>query len=438
MRRRAIALVTLAIAAVAPAPAAASDFPASGVAVLERWAGAVGSHTPGVLDQAADRIMAFTYHERQLLDDPLRTFLSILSGRRYDPDTELQRKVDALARASLARLGYGGFLKRAVLLHSDVAVARESIPPSPLPSLPPVPASQSPLLSTRRMTVSRDGEVLGQIESDWNWPFVRSLVGRIHDAAPADPFVGDWYHATLAFLFERRVYAEAAVHLANAAKLVPDDPRLLFDRAVYAEIQGMPTNQVLMRNVDTVAIRRWRESGRFPSSANAATRAAAGLDIPPKAEADAEAERLFRRALAVDPQYAEARLRLARVLIERRRHDEALVHARTALSGALAEDLAFLARLFAGRAEQALGRLREAANEIDEALRLYPQAQSALLAKSQVALLRGDVTGAIAPIGLLPRDPSSAIPSLDPWLDYRLATGREWQRLYRALYAAAR
>jgi tetratricopeptide (TPR) repeat protein len=220
---------------------------------------------------------------------------------------------------------------------------------------------------------------------------------------------------------------------------MPDDARVLYDRACYAEIQGLPMNQVLMRDVDPMLLRQRRLGGAQISSATTAAakasmtdaaKKALSLDIPFKDEANAEAERLFRRALKSDPALHEARVRLARVLVERKRYPEALAEARTALAGTASPAVRFYGYLFAGRAQQALGRLDAAALDFAEAVKLFPTAQSALLAQSQVALMRADANGALQPIALLPSEPPADFRQGDPWWSYRLASGREWQEVY--------
>ena len=225
---------------------------------------------------------------------------------------------------------------------------------------------------------------------------------------------------------------------------MPDDARVLYYRASYAEIQGLPMNQVLMRDVDPILLRAQRQGGGRMASAGASAakaamsaqaRAAMSLDIKLKDEANAEAEQLFRRALKSDPALHEARVRLARVLIERKRYQDALTELRAALEGAASPAVRFYAHLFAGRAEQALGRLDAAAQNVAEAVKLFPTAQSALLAQSQVALMRADANGAIQPITQLPPDPPDDFRRGDPWWSYRLAAGREWAEVYDRLKA---
>lgn len=413
--------------------AAAADFSATGVALLERWTATIRNHTAGRLDPSIEVVTAFTYQDRLLLDGPMWVFLSVLSGSRYEPETELQQRVYRLALASRAEFGHERFLKRAALLHTDVAIAAESDRRPPLDPRTVQSTPKSPLFDTRAMTINGDGEIRGETESDWNWPFARSLVGSLHQVSPIDPFAADWYHATTAFMYARLSYAEASAHLAAAAKILPDDPRILFDRGTLADVQSLPINQVLLDGIDLIAFRQLREGRKAQGGVSDATRAAAALGLPLKEEALEDAERQFRRTLRIDPALAEARVRLARVLLERERYREALTEATTALAGNPPPVVAFYGHLFGGRAAQSVGRYDSAAAHFDAALALFPRAQSAMLARSQLALLGADVRGAVTALGRLPQDPHPDVPADDPWAYYRLATGRDWSSVYRAL-----
>ena len=435
--RRAVAVAALAVAvATARANAVhASDLTTASVSLLERWDGAVRTHEPGQLDEAIDRIHAITPGDRHTLDPAMRLFLAALTGRAPETSNELERYVINLGVNRAATPGVVSFLKRATMLHFDAAIAGER---NPVPEFdlrpPPAGSTTSPLLATRRMTVSRDGTILGLKESDWNWPFARSLLDLLRAAAPADAFPAEWFHATSAYMFARGLYAEAFSNLAHAARLLPDDALVLFDRASYAEIQGLPLNQVLLRGADPIALRKFRQgTTRLPGTTTEATRRAAGLDIPPKEEANAEAERLFRRALKADPALHEARARLGRLLVERQRYGDAVVELRIVLKESASPVVRFYAHLFAGRAEQAHGHLDAAAWDFAKAADLFPTAQSALLAQSQLALIRADAAGATGPIEKLPREPEPDIREGDPWWTYRLAAGRAWEDLYLAL-----
>ncbi len=106
----------------------------------------------------------------------------------------------------------------------------------------------------------------------------------------------------------------------------------------------------------------------------------------------------------------------------------------TALAGTPRSVVAFYAHLFAGRAASTLGRRVEAANHYQRALALFPDAQSALLASSRLALAESDVRAALQPIERLGL--RSAEPEADPWWQSYLCAGREADDLLRAVWDA--
>ena len=321
--------------------------------------------------------------------------------------------------------GPKAFLKRAAVLHTDTAFKREIDVPardravtdnvtSDGPAVPPVSGRPySALLSQRSLYLNRDGKTLGNTLSDWNWPFARSLLalllpmarGSVESWKPADdPFVGTWYHATTAFMFQRGSPGEVIEHLHRAAAVLPDDARILFDRACHAEILGLPRTQALSSD--------------------------GAVSIPDEDRANDEAERLFRRALRADPSHVEARVRLARLLGVRKRHAEAASELATALAAKPTGSVLFYAHLFAGRSAQALGKIADAAAHYKAASLLFPGAQSAQLARSQAALLESDVPAVLDSIRRL--DKSST--AQDPWWRYHLASGRDVDVLLREMW----
>jgi tetratricopeptide (TPR) repeat protein len=277
-----------------------------------------------------------------------------------------------------------------------------------------------PLLTTSRLILNQDGEVLGETAASWNWPFARFLLDLVNDqgdkqslsvfARPkvwvaSDPFVGAWYHATTAYMLASGAYGDLTTHLQHAADVLPSDPLVLFDRGCYSELLGLPMHQVLV-NVG---------------------------HIPPAERTNAEAERLFSRALAIDPSLLEARTRLGRLLDLRGRSEEAAVELKTVISSQPTGVVAFYTHLFAGRAAQALNKSEEASRHYHDALGLYPDAPSALLASSQLALLTADVPATLAPVTHLGQ--RSALFTADPWWAYHLGAGRDADDLLRALWA---
>ena len=117
------------------------------------------------------------------------------------------------------------------------------------------------------------------------------------------------------------------------------------------------------------------------------------------------------------PRFVEARVRLARLLDLRKRHEEAAAELKIALAGNPPGIVAFHAHLFAGRAAQARGEAA-GASHYEDAIALFPDAQSARLASSQLALLGADVPATLAPIQRL--GARSAVFTADPWWQYHL------------------
>jgi len=417
--RRATAFAVLALIAIprgGPIAAGADKITPATVAAVERWIAAVRNHVPGRRDTEVDMVSALTFDKRRELNAGMEFFLSFLQGKPVAIRTPAEKQLASVAGATRQIPGPDAFLKRAAVLHSDTAFKRHIVgvdfvetavrPPSELP--------YSALLSQRSLSLNRDGEILGETLSDWNWPFARSLLAILSPRPADDPFVGTWYHATSAFMFKRGLIGEAITHLQSAAAVLPDDARILFDRASYSEIQGLPHTQVLLSDEN------FRTPVGLPRS----------LGIPAENETNAEAERLFRRALRADPSFVEARVRLARLLSVRKRHDEASSELATALAANPTGPVLFYAHLFAGRAAQAQGKIADAAGHYKAADLSFPGAQSARLARSQAALLESDVPAALESIRRLDRSSTAR----DPWWWYHLAAGRDADALLREMW----
>jgi tetratricopeptide (TPR) repeat protein len=422
---------------------------AATAAAIQAWVDAVQGHEPGHADSHVITLAGLPYEGREELNAGMALFLETLRTKKISRDAG---NADAQRIMALARDAgdADAFLKRAAVLHGDVAANGDRVPVTerrPQASEDPrvVPgkgatglrpgAPLPPLLRTDRLGVGQDGQVLGETLASWNWPFARSLLDLLRDGKDAgkDPFVGAWYHANMAYMFARGLYGDATPHLADAARLLPDDSQILFDRGCYAELLGLPMHQEMLSAADIVAQRsrvsgqdrgpQWRPAGSAPA-----------LNIPLAETTNADAERLYRRALAIDPSLLEARVRLARLLEIRKRYGEAASELKTALSGDPSGVLGFYAHLFAGRTAQANGQAGEALTHYKEARSLFPHAQSALLALSQISLVQADVPEALAPLESL--GGRSEVFTADPWWQYYLCSGRDADELLKELWAA--
>ena len=375
-------LVSTPLAAVAPNQTTAS------MTALRQWVEAVTDHVPGEPDAAVRYVAGMTYSARVELNKLYPLFIKVLQEGFVVTRSEIDSDVAALARTVSQRSGSEAFLKRAAMLHTDALIFSGRFPRPPDDAPPPLPrtererarpADTPPLLHNERISLARDGEVLGDAKADWNLPFARSLLdvllgaGRRRVPQEDRAFVGEWYHAVSAFLFASGNYADATPHLQHAARVLPDDPHVLFDRATYAETLGLPIYQSVLDD---------------PAYGNG--RSVLG-GIPSGNQTNGEAERLYRRTLAVDPSYVEARVRLARLLERRGQYEEADEQITAALDARPSGVPLFFAHLIAGRIASVRGRYEDALRHYRAASGLNGGAQSALLGASHAALMLADV-----------------------------------------------
>jgi tetratricopeptide (TPR) repeat protein len=362
-----------------------------------------------------------TYAARVDLNTSLPLFMQVLREDLVTTRSELDKKITARARTVRLNPGTRAFLERAALLHADAVFLASRFPPPPddappiqkprpavVGDLTPVADDRTPpLLTNERAVLTRDGQAIGETRTTWHLPFARSLLDGVVKEDTA--FVTAWYHAVCAYLFANGMNGDATSHLARAARVLPDDALALFDRATYAETFGLPIYQ---------AVRNAPAPTR-PGSLQAG--------IPAEDKTNAEAERLYRRALETEPSLVEARVRLARLLEHGGRADEAAAEIARALALQPSGVPGFYARIVAGRIATARGHYDEAAQHYRAASALFAHAQSAILGESHATLMGGDVPQALPPLGQL------AGTNSDPWWDYQLGAGRDAASLIAAL-----
>jgi tetratricopeptide (TPR) repeat protein len=416
-------IATTAIAGLLSIVTAAAPGPGTDDAVIERWTRAVVAHTPGRVDEPLSIAAALTYDDRQRLDDALDPFFDAMIRGRIDTSSAIDARAAQLGADAARSPGANAFLERAAVLHADTVIFAARLPSPPAD---PRDVGGDALVS------STDGEYEGTLRPSWHEKFARDLLDRITPRPSTDPFVGRWYHAMIAYLFSGTRYGEASPLLRRAAEILPDDARILFDRACLSETLGAPHIQAVLndpRVQNTDAALNFRP-GRAPTPRGATRVVAVG-----ERQANSEAESLFRRALDADGSLVEARMRLGRLLLLRGRDAEAATMLAQAVTAARDPAVAYLSHLLAARADERLDELDEAAAHADAALALFPGAQSALIAKSHIALQRADAAGALDPIILLARR-DSRVPPRDPWSEYYLGAGRDSTLLLSDLWAS--
>ena len=330
--------------------------PATATAIRS-WVEAVKTHVPGRVDAPLITVARLSYAQREELNVGMEFFLHILVGGNYD--TKGNRAAKVIAEITLSRRESGRRFLPEASRHSPFGRGRvhRQLPfpercrwnhghpgagRSRCAAARAERRSSSRIRCRRSLTTSRvvlhaDGQVLNEEIASWNWPFARRLLDLLgvdkrrrgeanRSRAAMDPFVSAWYHAATAYMFATGSYGDATPHLYQGAERLPDDAWMLFDRGCYAEILGLPMHQVLVPERDTVG---QRTSGHSYGNSQGSL----SVRIPPAEKTNAEAERLFRRALSIDPSLVEARVRLARLLDLRKRHEEAAAELKTALAG---------------------------------------------------------------------------------------------------------
>jgi tetratricopeptide (TPR) repeat protein len=428
---------------------------------LERWLLALDHHVPGVRDDAVREVGAWSNDALRLLwldanvvvqlmrNPKLNRFVVRAEGEpgptaiRFTPGQ--LRRLQAIgcaaagglltdepclaldagnalhaglrelsARAFDARLRHDAnyVLRRGALLHTDVVMFA--------PPRPPEPASNAAAAMPQRIKVEiADGQELGVRPSPVHWEIARMLLDKIQPpgmerpAPVKDDMVRQWYRATAAWM--QFVEDHDSVHLGRAREIFPDDPDLVFLAACQREAFGAPAIQTAVRSIVmpfgfTMAVGNARHELQA-------------------------AEELFRRAVELKPDFAEARLRLARVRGVLGRHEEAAKELRAWPAAGAELGLQYYAALFLGAEEEALGGLEAARVAYTRAAELFPTAQSPWLGLSELARRRGDRASALTALQRMFALSPIEAEREDPWWNYHVAQARNVDEL---LYAVRR
>jgi len=358
--------------------------------LVQRWLDAVRFHAAGQNDEQVKWLGSLPTEHWKLLNTGLKSYFGQKGASNHVID-------------------------QAAIFHMDAAMFG-----------PPAPATRLGSAWTGGLTPAlyrtQDGELEGREDANWNWILARKILDQLQPAPRSDPFAAFWYHASAAYLFWRGYYGELNTHLEHAGLLFPTDPRIAFDRGCLAEALGMPRSQFA---IDSLLARRPANRG------SALFVPGMGSNPNPRAEfqtaraSNDEAEKRFRQTLQIDPTFAEARVRLARLLELKGKPDDARKELETALRAPMPDSVVvYYAHLFAARADLALKHPDSASAHIRDALALFPDAQTALIVESQLALMKSDADGALAPVrhlaGLV-GDPNHLE---DPWWVYDTGAGR--------------
>ena len=360
--------------------------------LLTRWLDAVRLHAAGQNDDQVKWLGSLSTEHWKTLNASIKGFL----GAR---DSAVPNKT----------------IDEAAIFHMDAAMFGR-----------PAPASQLNSAWTGGITPSlvrtQDGELEGREDANWNWILARKILDYLQPAPRNEPFAAFWYHASAAYMLWHGYYGELGTHLDHAGLLFPTDARIAFDRGCLAEALGMPRSQFA---IDSLLARRPGSRGGATFIPGQPPTVNSRNEFQTARSSNDEAEKRFRQALQIDPTFAEALVRLARLLELKNQNSDARKELETALRATIPDPVVlYYGHLFAARAELALKNADGAVSHIHEALALFPDAQSALIVQSQLALLRSDSEGALAPVRHLARLVGDANHLEDPWWVYDSGSGR--------------
>ena len=354
--------------------------------LLDEWEMAATTHTPGEANPPVQLIAQWNPTDLEAL------FVHIRAAVRAE-------KTGRLAKAG-------------AMLHTDIAIfARVIAMPINRPRIPL--ARPRRMDSTPRLVVrAPDAQYSGINRTTRHWDFARALVDASTSAPAGDASVRAWYRATTAFLAEGYMYGELAPHLEHARRVFPGDAPTLFSSGCLEEALSQPSVQAFIRHTALPTGMRVQVDGERTQLQRA--------------------EGYFQRTLEIDPGFAEARVRLGRVLSRLGRHDDARRELRAGREASADAVVRFYAELFLGAVEEGAGRIDTALQDYDRAAALFPRAQSARLAISLLERRRGNREAAAA--ALEEALPHAIDVADDPWFDYYRGDGRDRAALFTRLH----
>jgi tetratricopeptide (TPR) repeat protein len=250
-----------------------------------------------------------------------------------------------------------------------------------------------------------DGQRGAVVTGHAHWDMARAVL----TFTLPDEEVQLWYRATTAHMMQNGELAYVIPHSAAALKLFPTSANALFAAGCLHE------------RLASSRIQRVVEPDR-----------ALTAGVGGQSTNTALAERFFRRARAVDPTYAEASVRLGRLLAERGERSTAGTYLRGALDPSVSRVVAYYRALFLGELEADLGNTIAAAAAYREAQELFPRAQSPRLALGLLAMSAGQQLDSRL---LAPLHSGRRLPDEDPWWVYTWCEGRDAEELSTALRA---
>jgi hypothetical protein len=362
---------------------------------INAWVASVQAHQPGERDRALTTVAAWSPAEWDGVYPRVLTRLDTALGTDSLP-TDVQ--------------GRTVFLKRAALLHTDIAMLEPT-------ANEPTRVFDSPRVRNSLNVRVPDGRFDGLERGKGHWEVARTLLDRVTPAPQQDDDVRRWYRATAAAMSSWYGFSELILHLERSDRLFPTDPALQFNQGCLYEALASPRVQ------DVVAALILPKGLKvLVDSAPANLR---------------RADERFSRVVSASPAWVEPRVRQARVWLLLGRQHEAAERLRALSSHSDDPIVQYFALMFLGQAEEALGRLDLTREAYDRAAVIYPGAQSARLALVNVERQQGRAWSLDALHGVLRLDDRSPNRD-DPWWSYHRGDGRDAKTLLEDLQSRFR
>lgn len=331
---------------------------------LSLWRRAVEEHQTGRADNSAFEIARWSTSELHAVAAAVKRHVRSMEKNRQ-------------AEGNLVLL-------RGAVLHADIARL--------------VPDHMIAGFVQDKVHVVSDGQPRGSRYPTVHWSVARSLLEGVAPTPSSEPDVLSWYRDVSEYLLNTGTLSEAVPHLERARQIFPADAQVLLDSAYLHEKLASPQIQAAAMSIDG-------SKGFKPA-------------VDSQRAELSRAERLFRQALAVEPDNAVARVRLGRVVGQLGRHREAAAELRKAIGAGLAGESLYYAELFLGREEESLGNRAAARESYEKASKLYPRAQSPRLALSQLEWQSGDRVAALRALESMSKLPPRELEREDPWWTY--------------------
>lgn len=371
-----------------------SDYsdPGYWLSMIEKWEKAVEQHRPGEADSAAVEIGRWPAFE---LEFSIALFKNLIKRPLYElkiPPQGCRSLADYLDIKKEEDKNY--WLKRGALLHADVALLQLETGPvntnqgwaSDIKNLIKTsPKDEAKACWSIRLLTAAvlDLKDTGDREMAWiqdgkpvrsnigrHMEYGRSLLDSVTPKPSRDEMVKEWYIATSAYGLSRGRPGYIENHLKDAVNLFPIDALILLYTGALHETYASPRYQ------NALELRGVKYSHGSKKTE---------LEL---------ARKYFQRAVAANPNFAEAQLRLGHVSGLLGYHDKAVSELRAATSAATVPQIQYYAALFLGNELAALGRAADASKQFERAAAIFPAAQSPFFALSELAHSKGDIQNA--------------------------------------------